>query len=51
VSVVKLHGFLIVTYLKNNFFHCFGCGANGDTIDLLVKRDGLSFKEAVIKLQ
>lgn len=38
-------------YLKNNFFHCFGCGANGDTIDLLMKRDGLSFKEAVIKLQ
>jgi CHC2 zinc finger len=38
-------------YLKNNFFHCFGCGANGDTIDLLMRRDGLSFKEAVIKLQ
>lgn len=38
-------------YLKNNFFHCFGCGLSGDTIDLLMKRDGLSFKEAVIKLQ
>lgn len=36
--------------IKNNFFHCHGCGVNGDTIDFLVKRDGISFKEAILKL-
>ena len=28
-------------------FHCFGCGAGGDVISFLIKRDGLSFPEAV----
>lgn len=38
-------------YLKNNFYHCFGCGANGDTIDLVMKTKNMSFKEAVNHLQ
>jgi hypothetical protein len=33
--------------IKNNHFHCFGCGEKGDVISLLMKRDGLSFPEAV----
>lgn len=37
--------------IKKNFYHCHGCGANGDTIRFLQERDGLSFREAVIKLQ
>ncbi|MEI6499868.1 MAG: CHC2 zinc finger domain-containing protein, partial [Armatimonadota bacterium] len=28
-------------------FHCFGCGAHGDGIDFLQRRDGLSFPEAL----
>lgn len=28
-------------------FHCFGCGASGDAITFLVKREGLSFIDAV----
>lgn len=36
--------------LKNNYWHCHaGCGS-GDTIALLMKRDGLLFKEAVLQL-
>lgn len=34
-------------YLKNNFYHCFGCGANGDTIDLVMHTKGFTFKQAV----
>ena len=36
--------------IKNNFYHCHGCNISGDTIDFLMKRDGLTFKEAVMKL-
>lgn len=37
--------------LKNNYWHCHaGCGS-GDTIALLMKRDGVTFKEAVLALQ
>ena len=38
-------------YLRNNFYHCFTCKASGDTISLLMNRDGLSFPEAVEALQ
>lgn len=34
-------------YLKNNFYHCFGCGVNGDVIDFYMKDRSVSFKEAV----
>jgi len=36
--------------IKNNFYHCHGCNVSGDTIDFLMKLDGLTFKEAVLKL-
>jgi DNA primase len=34
-------------YLKNNFYHCFSCGANGDTISLVMHIKGLTFPQAV----
>lgn len=36
--------------IKNNFYHCHGCGVTGDSIDFVMKRDGITFKEAVLKL-
>lgn len=36
--------------IKNNFYHCHGCNLSGDTIDFIMKRDGFTFKEAVLKL-
>ena len=30
-----------------NTFHCFGCGAGGDAIAFIQKKEGLSFTEAV----
>ncbi len=32
---------------QRSIFHCFGCGAGGDVISFLIRRDGLSFPEAV----
>lgn len=37
-------------YLKNNFYHCFSCQANGDVIDFVMKTMDLSFRQAVEKL-
>lgn len=38
--------------LKNNKAHCWGvCGQSWDTIDFVMKRDGLNFRDAVIRLQ
>jgi hypothetical protein len=37
--------------IKDNKYHCFGCGVSGDTISLLMERDGLNFIEAVKELQ
>lgn len=31
-------------------FHCFGCGASGDVIDLVMQFEGLDFMSAVEKL-
>jgi hypothetical protein len=36
--------------IKNNRFHCFACGAKGDVIEFVMKRDGLSFREAITTL-
>jgi len=33
-----------------NVFHCFGCGAAGSVIDFVMKKDGLTFREATDKL-
>jgi len=38
-------------YCKNNYAHCFSCGWTGNTIKVLMKKDNLNFKEAVIRLQ
>ena len=35
---------------KNGFFHCFGCGAHGDSIDYVAMYFGLNPLDAVIKL-
>jgi DNA primase len=32
-------------------YHCFGCDAKGDIIDLIRKMEGLSFREAIKKLE
>jgi hypothetical protein len=40
----------LVVYRKSNTFHCFGCQAHGDSIDFVMRKDGVSFKEAVHEL-
>jgi len=35
---------------QRGFFHCFGCGASGDSIKFLIMHDRLSFAEAVEEL-
>ena len=37
--------------VKDNRGHCFSCHWSGDTIAFLMKKDGLSFREAVKALQ
>jgi hypothetical protein len=34
-------------YRKQNRFHCFSCGADGDSIDLTMKMNSLDFKSAI----
>ncbi len=34
---------------KDNTYHCFGCGERGDVFTFAMKRDGLSFPQAVEK--
>lgn len=38
-------------YCKGNFIHCFVCNKSWDTIAVCMERDGMSFREAVLKLQ
>lgn len=38
-------------YCKSNFVHCFVCQRSWDTIGVLMERDGMKFREAVLKLQ
>jgi DNA primase catalytic core len=33
-----------------NLFHCFGCGAAGSVIDFIMRKDGVSFQQAVERL-
>ena len=40
-----------VLYDDTNSFYCFGCQASGDIIDLLMKLEGVKFKEAVSILE
>lgn len=35
---------------KRGIFKCFGCGEGGDVIRFVMKRDGVSFYDAVVKL-
>ena len=37
--------------IKNNYYFCHGCGEKGDTIDFMMKRDNITFAQAVINLQ
>ena len=37
-------------FIRNNWGHCFACGWSGDAIAFTMKRDGLSFLEAVKRL-
>jgi DNA primase len=32
-------------------FHCFGCGASGDVIDYVQRREGIGFRDAVARLE
>jgi DNA primase len=34
-----------------NLWHCFGCNAGGDNIQFVMKKEGVSFRHAVEKLQ
>ncbi|MFQ5382509.1 MAG: CHC2 zinc finger domain-containing protein [Dehalococcoidia bacterium] len=40
----------LVVYPETRSFHCFGCGAAGDVIDFLRRKEGLGFKEALDRL-
>jgi DNA primase catalytic core len=35
---------------KTNLYHCFGCGAGGDVIGFVCKKEGIGFREAVQRL-
>lgn len=35
---------------SNNTYHCFGCGANGDSIKFVMQLNNMSFKEAIVYL-
>lgn len=38
-------------HLWKSVGHCFGCNWHGDTIKFLIDKDGLTFQEAVLRLQ
>jgi DNA primase len=35
---------------EKGFYHCFGCGAHGDTINFVKEYEGINYKEAIEKL-
>lgn len=43
------HGSLKL-YPEDRGWHCFGCGAGGDVIDLVRRLFGLSFRQAVLRI-
>lgn len=36
--------------VRKGFYYCYGCGEYGNAIKFLMKRDGLTFPQAVLKL-
>lgn len=36
--------------IRKNFYHCYGCGEQGDVLDFVMKTEHLSFKDAVNRL-
>jgi len=38
-------------YPQTNTFHCFGCGAKGDAIEFIQKKEGITKHEAILKAQ
>lgn len=36
--------------IKNERYKCFGCGAHGDAIDFVMRTEGLSFRQALARL-
>lgn len=38
-------------YCKKNFINCFVCQKSWDTIQVLIDRDGMTFRQAVLQLQ
>ena len=38
-------------YPETNTFHCFGCGAKGDTIEFIQKKENITKHEAILKAQ
>jgi hypothetical protein len=38
-----------MVYADQNRYHCYGCQAHGDFIDLIMKLDNVGFREAVAK--
>lgn len=40
----------LAVYIQQNRFHCYGCGADGSVIDLVMKQYDCSFMEAAKKI-
>lgn len=38
-------------FCKKNFAHCFSCNKSGDTIAIIMQLEGLTFRQAVLRLQ
>ena len=45
------HAPSFTVFLESDRFHCFGCGARGDVIELVERLEGVSFLEAVRRLE
>ncbi len=49
-KTASFHVFPESTIGRGGRFKCFGCDASGDVIEFLIRRDGLTFREAVEEL-